>query len=813
MEFWPWPLENPKTAIWTVNLALQSLLLLGAGWLVARIPGSREIMFRRKALSLVVVLALLAPAAACLFQSAGLSWSLVPAWDSFSTARGMETAEGPAAADQAAPPSGSSRAEPPGEKDQHPAGMAGRDTGGDAALSRHLPWETRITGANLAGSTLSGPPWAAAIPWANLFLLVWLSGTGLLLLRLAWGYGALMRFRKRVEGIADDRFHRLLHAVRRAAGSRVDPAVHVSDAIESPLTLGIRKPGIVFPRRLLARMSTQELRTVILHEFAHVRNGDVSIGLCQRLTLAFFWWNPLVHIVNTELSAAMELVCDRFVLQETGNPGSYAACLVRVAEGARAAPALPCAPGLQNPKRNLEARIRALFTKEADMYSRSRGMVGAALILSFLLAAGAIAATSLVEWPGAAVAAEPRATGESEEEESPLLSGEEAKLLVSGKSELSASQAVDQALDWLARHQHPEGYWDCDDFQEKCSASGCSGGGHALNDVGATGLALLAFQGMGSSVLDGRHKKVVRRAVKYLCDVQDVESGSLAPKLGTHYMYNHGVATLALTEAYGLSRWPILKEPVQRALDFIHRSKNPGKAWRYGIGVKDPRQQNDVSVTTWMLLSLASAKEFGFTVDPKDLEEGLKFIDEMTDTATGRTGYMMRGAYSSREAGDEMIWPFDTVEAMTGAGMFSRCVCANVLGGMESHRGMLEKGAALLGEKPPKWEKKSGTIDYYYWLFGSLAMYQAAGDGWLAWKDHLVKALVPHQRKEGCAKGSWDPQVGPWGDNGGRVYSTALAALALEVVARYDMVVGSGDAEGGVKAEKLGKEPSKEKDK
>jgi hypothetical protein len=55
----------------------------------------------------------------------------------------------------------------------------------------------------------------------------------------------------------------------------------------------------------------------------------------------------------------------------------------------------------------------------------------------------------------------------------------------------------------------------------------------------------------------------------------------------------------------------------------------------------------------------------------------------------------------------------------------------------------------------------------------------------------MEKAIVENQIKEGCARGSWDPQKDPWGDNGGRVYSTALLVLCLEVFYRYDNVLGA----------------------
>jgi len=353
----------------------------------------------------------------------------------------------------------------------------------------------------------------------------------------------------------------------------------------------------------------------------------------------------------------------------------------------------------------------------------------------------------------------------------------------------ATQKAVEWGLDWLKRHQDPEGFWDADAFDMQCTDTRCAGKGQALNDVGVTGLALLAFMGAGNTVNSGPYKNVVKKGVKYLCDVQDPEDGCLVAKEGMHWMYNHSLACLALTEAYGLSKWPILKKYAQRALDYVHKSKNPGKAWRYNNGEIDPVEQNDVSVTAWMIMCLVSAEDFKLRYHKKDLEDALHYLDEMTDTATGRTGYKEKGGLSSRTAGDENIWPFENTEAMTAAAMLCRVLAGNVLGDMKSQVPSIEAGAVLLRKRLPEWYKEKGCIDYYYWYYGSYAMFQLGGTDWQVWKTAMEKAIIDNQLREGCERGSWDPRRSPWSDNGGRVYATALCTLSLEVYYRFDRVL------------------------
>ena len=98
-------------------------------------------------------------------------------------------------------------------------------------------------------------------------------------------------------------------------------------------------------------------------------------------------------------------------------------------------------------------------------------------------------------------------------------------------------------------------------------------------------------------------------------------------------------------------------------------------------------------------------------------------------------------------------------------------------------------GGALMKQSLPKWDVQGGTIDMYYWYYASLAMFQLGGSFWKAWNPAMKAALVPTQLRKGCPNGSWDP-CGAWGEAGGRVYSTAINVLSLEIYYRYGRVLG-----------------------
>jgi hypothetical protein len=101
----------------------------------------------------------------------------------------------------------------------------------------------------------------------------------------------------------------------------------------------------------------------------------------------------------------------------------------------------------------------------------------------------------------------------------------------------------------------------------------------------------------------------------------------------------------------------------------------------------------------------------------------------------------------------------------------------------------MERHANLLLTQLPERSHEHGS-DAYAWYYATYAMYQMGGRHWREWRDALEGSLIPAQRDEGDQAGSWDPD-GPWGFSGGRVYSTALLAMCLEVTRRYSRLTGA----------------------
>jgi hypothetical protein len=341
----------------------------------------------------------------------------------------------------------------------------------------------------------------------------------------------------------------------------------------------------------------------------------------------------------------------------------------------------------------------------------------------------------------------------------------------------ASEQAVERALDWLARHQDSDGRWDAgtkrlpdgtpidgdDDFTVHCPAGEpCIGECiYWEADTGLTGLALLAFLGSGYTHTDGKYTETVGKGLDFLRAVQKPD-GDLRYDSKAVGMYCHAMAALALCEAYALTGDVRLKDPVERALGFLVRARaRDGQSWRYSPGAA----QGDTSILGWVVMALKSGKEVGIPI-PASVQ-------------SGTLGWLRRVS----SGGDRGLASYLPGQPPTPTMTAEAWVCRQFLGVGGPSPASTEAADELLANGPGRPGRDGYNL--YYWYYGTLAMYQYGGAAWSRWNAQVRDQVVRRQRLDGHRAGSWDPDDSDYGARGGRIYCTALATLTLEVYYRF----------------------------
>jgi hypothetical protein len=328
----------------------------------------------------------------------------------------------------------------------------------------------------------------------------------------------------------------------------------------------------------------------------------------------------------------------------------------------------------------------------------------------------------------------------------------------SGESE----EAVEAALSWLAAHQNRDGTWHLDHTGGECQGQ-CGNPGDIENSLkSATALALLPFLGAGQTRYDGKYKDVVGRGLDALVRLgEKPRQGAGASWADGGTMYAHGLASIALCEAYGMTGESQLALPAQAAIDYIVSSQNPNDGgWRYTF-----QQAGDTSVVGWQIMALKSAHLAKLNVPFSTVEGSSRFLDfaQIDDYGTG---------YAYTPDAKANYRPSTSAVGL---------LCRMYLGWKKDNQGLID-GTARIAERGPS------ANDFYYNYYAAQLIFQmtnGTGPMWREWNTKLRDYLVQKQDKQGHQKGSWYVDHGHDTDKGGRLYCTALACMTLEVYYRH----------------------------
>ena len=336
-----------------------------------------------------------------------------------------------------------------------------------------------------------------------------------------------------------------------------------------------------------------------------------------------------------------------------------------------------------------------------------------------------------------------------------------------GGGHAAREAAVAAALKWLASQQMSDGGWT---FDLRRTPNPNRNPGEAEEArAGATAMALLPFLGAGHTPREGRYAPVVRKGLLYLTRRGTPVNTRFGPGVSWHEpkgrMYSHGLASIAVCEAYAMTKDKSLQPYAQASINFIAAAQLFDGGWRY----EPPPDQTgggDTSVVGWQVMALKSASMgYHLSVPKPTLIRSYEFLNKVQSDDGAAYGYVNRNDRPKNGA-------------TTAIGL----LCRMYFGWKKDHPA-LQRGVEVLSNRGPSTGEQT---DMYYNYYATQVMRHWEGKEWDRWNEKMRDYLIETQAKEGAETGSWyfdDPS--DHGAQGQRLYITSMATMTLEVYYRH----------------------------
>ncbi len=317
------------------------------------------------------------------------------------------------------------------------------------------------------------------------------------------------------------------------------------------------------------------------------------------------------------------------------------------------------------------------------------------------------------------------------------------------KYQKPVDEAIDRALDYLAKEQARDGSWPS----------------HMRRNTAIASLCVMAFLAKGYTPGTGPYGEVLEKGIDFVIDSQQ-HNGMLVGEKHSHGpMYSHTISTLMLSEITGMvdpERQRKLDVALGNALRLILAAQKVQKSdrhqggWRYQHNSRD----SDISCSGWALMSLRSARNNGAAVPREAIDDAVEFVMNCR-RPDGGFGYQPGGGSGLARTGTALL-------------------CLELCG---QHRNEVTRKAGewVLDylERHERDRAPHGSFFYYGMYYCAQGMFQLGEEHWETFGAHLYDTLLKIQEDDG----SW-PEAGGNERKAGRCYATAMAVLAMSVAYR-----------------------------
>jgi beta-lactamase regulating signal transducer with metallopeptidase domain len=242
--------------------------------------------------------------------------------------------------------------------------------------------DQRGTGHREELRTAASSEFPSAFPSSGELLLLWGLGTGLVLVWLAVGYGALGRISRTAADVTGPEWQSLMADVVTELGIVTDVKLCASANVSTPCLAGVLRPVILLPLDVV-HWPVERRRSVLLHELAHVSRHDRSTQFLAQFACALVWFSPLHWYAARRVRIERERACDDRVLSTGISPVAYADVLLETAKAFRFSRSLASTAVAMARCENLEERLLAVLSERTKREATTRAH--AKLVISLML--------------------------------------------------------------------------------------------------------------------------------------------------------------------------------------------------------------------------------------------------------------------------------------------------------------------------------------------------------------------------------------------------------------------------------------------
>ncbi len=269
-----------------------------------------------------------------------------------------------------------------------------------------------------------------------------------------------------------------------------------------------------------------------------------------------------------------------------------------------------------------------------------------------------------------------------------------------------------------------------------------------------TSIALMAFMLQGHIPGQGKYGEAMEKGLSFLISKGQEQDGFLGSGNNNASMYEHGLAVLALSEAWGQSKNPKLRKVLREAVNITLRAQSKEGGWRYTPEPKDA----DISMTAMHVVALNSAREAGIAVPQASIDRAAEYVEGCQNEESGGFGY------STGKRGKGNV-------ARTAAGTLSL-----ILSGKRDDHSVRRGITYLKDHDDTKFSSEGDKIKSFHYAhyYAIQAMYQSGEEEFKAWYPKILKTLLKMQEDDGS-----------WKSAHGGVYGTGMSILVVGVPYRY----------------------------